>query len=164
MAADEVELDRILSQNPYGTYRTASDIHVPVSFRNECAALSLLKHTCKSMLEAYPRSLAADKSAISSNTLSPFSNERHACIHVKSEKLVLCHYINFAKTALNLARCHDGEFEATVSRLFDEPVHRHVASYCNGVVRQVRHAVPKLLSVESDRRQHKLNLSTPTIV
>ena len=92
------------------------------------------------------------------------SNERHACIHVKSEKLVLCHYINFAKTALNLARCHDGEFEATVSRLFDEPVHRHVASYCNGVVRQVRHAVPKLLSVESDRRQHKLNLSTPTIV
>ena len=164
VAADEVELDRILSQNPYGTYRTASDIHVPVSFRNECAALSLLKHTCKSMLEAYPRSLAADKSAISSNALSPFSNERHACIHVKSEKLVLCHYINFAKTALNLARCHDGEFEATVSRLFDEPVHRHVASYCNGVVRQVRHAVPKLLSVESDRRQHKLNLSTPTIV
>ena len=76
VAADEVELDRILSQNPYGTYRTASDIHVPVSFRNECAALSLLKHTCKSMLEAYPRSLAADKSAISSNTLSPFSNER----------------------------------------------------------------------------------------
>ena len=89
VTADEVDLERILGTNPYGSYRTASDVHFPISLRNECAALSLLKHTCQSMLDAYPRTLTEDFPALAGDDLAPFSNERHARIHARCH-LALC--------------------------------------------------------------------------
>jgi histone-lysine N-methyltransferase SETD3 len=160
-AANERELDHILGQNPYGSYRTASDVHVPVSLRNECAALSLLLHTCETMLDVYPCSLEDDMSTLSSNAAPRFSNKRHACIHVKSEKVVLHHYIHLSKTALDLAHQNDRDFDTAVSRLFACPTRRHAAGYCNGVVRQVRdtpQVAPSATALAS------INLSEPTIV
>lgn len=83
ITADEAELERILGTSAYGSYRTASDVHFPISLRNECAALSLLKHTCQSMLDAYPRALTDDITTLAGNALAPFSNERHARIHAR---------------------------------------------------------------------------------
>jgi len=161
-AANEDELDCILVQNPYGSYRTASDVHVPLSLRNECAALSLLKLTCERMLDAYPRTLKDDIALLESDALAPFSNVRHAHIHVKSEKVVLCHYIRFAKTALDLAHQSNSKFDATLSRLFDSPLHCHVAAYCNSILRQVRAHVRTQKRPPPQSTQ--IDLSTPTIV
>lgn len=153
-AANENELDHILGRNPYGSYRTASDVNIPVSLRNECAALSLLKLTCQTMLDAFPCTLAEDVASLESNTMATFSNERHARIHVKSEKVVLCHYIHFAATALNLAHQGTGEFEANLSRLLESPLNYHVAAYCQSTLWQIR----------SKRSRHPVDLSAPTIV
>lgn len=160
-AANETELDRILAQNPYGSYRTASDVNIPVSLRNECGALSLLKLTCQTMLDAYPRSLADDITSLSGNRMAPFSNERHAHIHVKSEKTVLCHYVHFASTALALARQSGEEFEASLSQLLQTPLRCHVAAYCDSVLRQVRQDSCVKVSLQDFPA---IDLSAPTIV
>lgn len=163
VTANEEELERIISQNPYGSYRTASDINVPISRRNECAALSLLKRTCQRLLNNYPQSLEDDLSALLSSELHSFSNERHARIHVKSEKVILHHYVHFVTTAIDLAYRSNNEFDATLTRLFDSPNQHHVASYCNSVIRQVR--CPGLVSSSiMSGTLAEIDLSTPTIV
>jgi|Transcript_20610 histone-lysine N-methyltransferase SETD3 len=162
MAADEADLDRILGQNPYGSYRTASDVHFPISLRNECEALNLLKHICQSMLDHYPCDLSEDIQALANDHLMPFSNERHARIHVKSEKVVLHHYVRFATTALELTHMRPDDFDASVARLFNSNDHRHVATYSNGILRQVRRIGRVQVNVAKSSSQ--IDLSSPTIV
>mmetsp|Transcript_29878 Transcript_29878/g.92359 ORF Transcript_29878/g.92359 Transcript_29878/m.92359 type:complete len:478 (-) Transcript_29878:128-1561(-) len=161
-AANESELDRILGQNPYGSYRTASDVNIPVSLRNECAALSLLKLTCQTMLSAYPRPLADDISSLACDDMAPFSNERHANIHIKSEKIVLWHFVHFATTALDLAHQSNAEFEASLSQLFEQPPRHHVAGYCNNTLRQVRRDGCEIKV--ASQTFAAIDLSAPTIV
>ncbi|EGB03414.1 hypothetical protein AURANDRAFT_72732 [Aureococcus anophagefferens] len=79
-----------------------------------------------------------DGAALANDHLMPFSNERHARIHVKSEKVVLHHYVRFATTALELTHMRPDDFDASVARLFNSNDHRHVATYSNGILRQVR--------------------------
>lgn len=162
ITANESELDHILGTSPYGSYRTASDVHFPISLRNECAALSLLKHTCQSMLSAYPRTLNDDVTALAGADLAPFSNERHARIHVKSEKVVLSHYIDFTTIALDLADKPLDDFNAALTRLFDIDKDKHLAAYCNGILRQVRRVsrAPPALQGGST----PIDLLAPTIV
>uniref|UniRef100_A0A7S3JSP0 Rubisco LSMT substrate-binding domain-containing protein n=1 Tax=Aureoumbra lagunensis TaxID=44058 RepID=A0A7S3JSP0_9STRA len=164
--ADDDDLERLFGQqNPYGAFRTASDIHFPLSFRNELRVLRLLGQSITNMLNKYPTSLEQDLQDLKGNTLPPFSNQRHAKIHVKSEKVVLRHYIAFAAIALDLARIPLGEhFDQALTDLFDgrwcapspssstnsdawrsafsfQPTRgdcKHVASYCNSVLRQVK--------------------------
>ena len=57
MLATEDELEHILGANPYASYRTASDVHFPVSLRNELAILERLGEITSSMLAQYPRSI-----------------------------------------------------------------------------------------------------------
>ena len=162
VAADEAELDRILGENPYGSYRTASDVHFPISLRNECAALSLLQQTCQNSLDQYPRNLTDDVQALAGDKLMPFSNERHATIHVKSEKLVLHHYVQFATTALEVAQMQPNDFDAALARLFDSNDHRQVAAYSNGILRQVRRI--GRVHPTSYKAASPIDLSAPTIV
>mmetsp|Transcript_7794 Transcript_7794/g.25584 ORF Transcript_7794/g.25584 Transcript_7794/m.25584 type:complete len:568 (+) Transcript_7794:182-1885(+) len=140
--ADDDDLERVLGQNPYGSYRTASDVHFPVSFKNEVRTLRELRALAADLLAKYPTTLDDDKAALATNNdqLPPFSNARHATIHVKSEKEVLHHYLAFAKTALDLAKVPLGDkFDAKLAALFDDGTHfKHVASYCNSVLRQVK--------------------------
>ena len=162
VAADEAELDQILGHTPYGSYRTASDIHFPISLRNECAALVLLKHTCQNALDQYPTNLSDDLKALTSDKLTPFSNQRHATIHVKSEKVVLHHYVHFAATALDLAQMQPNEFDVSLANLIHSNNHHHVAAYSNGTLRQVR----RIERMHPDMRKLSppIDLSTPTIV
>ena len=162
VAADQAELERILGQNPYGSYRTASDVHFPISLRNECAALNILKQTCENMLDCYPSDLSEDVQALASGALMPFSNKRHATIHVKSEKIVLHHYVHFATTALELTNMHSNDFDAAVARLFNSHEHRHVAAYSNGILRQVRRTGRTQQNMT--KASAPIDLSEPTIV
>ena len=138
VVADDDDLERVLGQNPYGSYRTASDVHFAVSFKNECKALKALGDLAYDMLQKYPTSLDDDQKAL--RHLAPFSNARHATIHTLSEKQVLKHYLTFARTALRLANLPlDDAFDSNLADLFDKASeHKHVATYCNSVLRQVK--------------------------
>lgn len=81
---------------------------------------------------------------------------------VKSEKVVLSHYINFVTVALDLANKPTDDFDSALAELFDAEKDKHVAAYCNGILRQVRRngrAQPA-----STRSPKLIDLSTPTIV
>lgn len=174
IVSDEDELERVLGQNPYGSNRTASDLHFPVSLRNEVAALNLLGSICREMLAQYPRSREDDDRALASRSLPPFSNARHAVIHVRSEKIVLQHYIGFATIAKDMAALPLGDgFDSALTQLFDTSAdNRHVASYCNSILRQVKRISPQIpvpstaRDATNDRRcpSGPIDLSTPTIV
>jgi len=154
VVADDDDLERVLGQNPYGSYRTASDVHFPVSFKNEVRALRALLDLARDLTSKYPTTLDQDRAALGrvaesgDLTLPPFSNARHATIHVKSEKEVLAHYTFFADTALELAKIPLGDaFDSRLAALFDDThddtvataaAKKHVASYCNSVLRQVK--------------------------
>ena len=64
----------------------------PHSLRNEKAALTMFMGMINDKLAAYPRSLEEDKVLLAGDSLTPFSNERHAVIQVAGEKEVLEHF------------------------------------------------------------------------
>ncbi|KAJ1451368.1 hypothetical protein M885DRAFT_499616 [Pelagophyceae sp. CCMP2097] len=103
LVADEEDLEHVLGQNPYGSYRTASDVHFPVSLRNECDALEALQGLCAGMLKRYATTLEEDAEVLASSALPAFSNLRHAKIHVHAEKMVIHHYLDLSRTALEMA-------------------------------------------------------------
>lgn len=175
VVADDDDLERVLGQNPYASYRTASDLHFPVSLKNETHALRLLGRIARDMLDKYPTTKDDDDDALANRSLPAFSNARHATIHVRSEKIVLLHYIDFASTALRLAALPLGDdFDHALADLFDQSTdNRHVASYCNSVLRQVKRLSPQIplpntaLDATNDRRRNNaqpIDLSAPTIV
>ena len=81
---------------------------------------------------------------------------------VKSEKVVLSHYIDFATVALKLANTPMDDFDAALTKLFDIDKDKHAAAYCNGILRQVRRSgrAPPTPA----RGATPIDLSTPTIV
>lgn len=172
VVADEPELERVIGQNPYASSRTATDLHSPISLRNETQALQLLGDMCRNLLAKYPTTVEDDTKKL--ETLAPFSNARHAVIHVRSEKIVLNHYVRLSQTAIAMASEPLGEpFDSALSSLFDNKSHdyRHVASYCNSVLRQVKRQSPQIphpnYAPDATRRnsgQSPIDFSAPTIV
>lgn len=81
---------------------------------------------------------------------------------VKSEKVVLSHYIDFTTIALDLADKPLDDFNAALTRLFDIDKDKHLAAYCNGILRQVRRVsrAPPALQGGST----PIDLLAPTIV
>lgn len=81
---------------------TVKDVRTPLSMRNEVEALRLLVRLCEDNLARYPRTLAQDREVLAGDTLTPFSNERHAMIQVAGEKEVLETWMQHAEQSLEL--------------------------------------------------------------
>lgn len=64
----------------------------PITLESELTALSLLARHCEVALEKYPTSRAADLELLGGDTLTPFSNRRHALIVILGEKEILTFY------------------------------------------------------------------------
>ena len=67
-------------------------------------------------LAAYPRSLEEDKVLLAGDSLTPFSNERHAVIQVAGEKEVLEHYKTHCQVALELLSFDVNDDAAYIAR------------------------------------------------
>ena len=91
-AATKEDLKAIVVGGPY-MYRSAKDIRFGLSVGNEIKAMEGLRDMCLELLRAYPATLEEDLRALEGGGLRQYSNERHARIQVKGEKVVLRHYI-----------------------------------------------------------------------
>lgn len=84
-------------------YRSCRDIRHPLSIRNERMSMMNLLQIISVALAKYPTSLAVDKADLLDNRrYPPFSNVRHAKIQVRGEKEVLYHFVQWARTALEV--------------------------------------------------------------
>ena len=84
-------------------YRSCRDIRHPLSLRNERMSMMNLLQIISIALAKYPTSLAVDKAdLLDERRHPPFSNQRHAKIQVRGEKVVLHHFAKWARTALEV--------------------------------------------------------------
>ncbi len=100
--ADQQELNTFLDSS-----RSIRDAQVPRTCRNELKVLQHLKQICDEYLANYPNSFEEDIARLSSSSVEPFSNERHAIIQVKGEKQVLLFYKDFAETGISFLNTFD---------------------------------------------------------
>ena len=138
IVADSNEFLRMFGPQ-INVYKTAGDIHYPVSIRNEKAVLSLLLSIIEKQLSRYPTTFEEDEALLKSNdpTMKPFSNRRHAVIQVKGEKEVLMCYRTLCTKALQIIEADDTTFESTLQNLYKES-NFFVANYCQDVLSRVR--------------------------
>lgn len=113
LAANEDEFAQITGANGRGggaySFRTPTDIRHPVCKRNELAAMALFETILQEHLDAYPDTLEVDREKLAPGRLEPFSNERHAVIHVAGEKVVIHHFLRLARTAREVFEEDDDE-------------------------------------------------------
>mmetsp|Transcript_11752 Transcript_11752/g.31707 ORF Transcript_11752/g.31707 Transcript_11752/m.31707 type:complete len:514 (-) Transcript_11752:898-2439(-) len=113
---------------------TVKDIRFPMSLRNEKAALTMFMGMINDKLAAYPRSLEEDKVLLAGDSLTPFSNERHAVIQVAGEKEVLEHYKTHCQVALELLSFDVNDDAAYIARhreLRDSGCSPWILKYCS---------------------------------
>ena len=121
--------------------RQVKDVNMPISMRNERAALQLFSTMITEKIAAYPRSLAEDIELLSGSKtgpsgarlLAPFSNERHAVIQVAGEKEVLEHYRNHCRQALAALAVpihDDAQYIRTIRGMEAAGVHILTRQYC----------------------------------
>ena len=92
--------------------RSCRDVRHPISLRNERAALRLLLEVVRRHLQRYPTSLSQDESDLQDLLRFPrFSNQRHAKIQVRGEKVVLHHLAEWARTGLGVLAVLEDEVE-----------------------------------------------------
>lgn len=119
-------------------YRSCRDIRHPLSIRNERMSMMNLLQIISVALGKYPTSLAVDKAdLLDERRYPPFSNVRHAKIQVRGEKEVLYHFVQWARTALEVLDVIEeelrdeqqrGSVEVQLGRgviVNDEPPSRH---------------------------------------
>lgn len=119
-------------------YRSCRDIRHPLSIRNERMSMMNLLQIISVALAKYPTSLAVDKAdLLDDRRYPPFSNVRHAKIQVRGEKEVLYHFVQWARTALEVLDVIEqelrdeqqrGSVEVQLGRgviVNDEPPSRH---------------------------------------
>lgn len=93
-------------------YRSCRDIRHPLSLRNERAAMNMLEEIISKALLEYPTTLSQDRvDLLDERALPRFSNKRHAKIQVRGEKEVLCHYMHWARTALEVLEVIEQELK-----------------------------------------------------
>ena len=100
--ADQQEIDLFLDSS-----RSIRDAQIPRTIHNELKALQHLSQICDEYLRNYPSSFEEDVNRLSSPSVEPFSNERHAIIQVKGEKQVLLFYRDFAETGISFLNITD---------------------------------------------------------
>jgi histone-lysine N-methyltransferase SETD3 len=103
LAANEDEFAQITGTNGRNSsaysFRTPTDIRHPVGRRNEIAALELFETLLQEHLDAYPNTMLEDEARLQPGVLEPFSNERHAVIHVHGEKVVIAYFMRLTRVA-----------------------------------------------------------------
>jgi histone-lysine N-methyltransferase SETD3 len=133
------------------------DAHAPICIANELRAMRLLRQIVDEYLDAYPMAYEDDCRRLASTDapVAPFSNERHALIHVKGEKEVLLFYRDFAEVACRMLEMRDDDAafdrELTEMRAKRHPV---VQQYLTGALTRLR----------SEERQRKDKYLRPTAV
>lgn len=91
-------------------HRTCRDIRHPLTIRNERASMIYLLQNLSSTLAKYPTTLTQDQADLLDERAYPrLSNKRHAKIQVRGEKEVVHHYIQWARTALEVLDVIDQE-------------------------------------------------------
>ena len=136
IVADGKDMDQIFSSS--GSYKAIRDAQIAVNIVNELKALELLKSTCENLLNAYPATLLDDERKLRSQDIAPFSNQRHAIIQVKGEKIVLHHYIDLATTAIDLIKAPDNKvFEDMMSDIKNTK-NSLLIQYCRTTIGRLR--------------------------
>jgi len=116
IVANEEEFEALLVNQPFA-YRTIKNVSRPISIENERKAMELFLNMLTAIERAFPRTLEEDAEALRHGNLAPFSNERHALIQVKGEKVVLRFFQDFTSTCI---RALSGEMEQLCEHLYDQ--------------------------------------------
>ena len=143
-------------------YRSVKDAQTPISCMNELRAMRLLRLVVDEYLSAYPATYEDDCKRLASvdAPIVPFSNERHALIHVKGEKEVLLFYRDFAETACHLLEIRDDAmFERELAEIRPKK-HLVIQQYLTSVASRLRSDDRQ----RREMRQKNVDYSRPTVV
>ena len=105
---------------------------------NEIRVMKHLRNLIEQYLSEYPTTYEEDCAALASNTVEPFSNERHVIIQVKGEKEVLLFYKDFAETALKLLEMKDQVTYSEALEEVRETKHPFLQQYCRNTISRLR--------------------------
>jgi histone-lysine N-methyltransferase SETD3 len=158
--ADKEDFDLLVTCSGSNIYRSIRDAQVSVSVRNELKVLSTLADMCDSYLDKYPSTFEEDCKALASDSLPPFSNEKHALIQVRGEKEVLRFYKDFAVTAISLLQTTDlHQFDSLLEQV-KVTKHSVFYQYCQSTINRLQQDEIRRAEI----RGRNYDLSRPTVV
>ncbi|KAL0585553.1 hypothetical protein ABG067_004694 [Albugo candida] len=112
----------VATEYEFSSMKMRSPAHAspPISFKNEIAALNLLKMLAETQLNQYPTTLEEDQAILNSKEYPLYSNRIQALFFIRGEKQVCMHYKRLAEKVVPLFRLTMKEMKETEQQNFDD--------------------------------------------
>nr|CCA18289.1 conserved hypothetical protein [Albugo laibachii Nc14]CCA18437.1 conserved hypothetical protein [Albugo laibachii Nc14] len=110
------------TEDEFSSMKMRSPAHAspPISFRNEIAALNLLKQLMDTQLDQYPTSLDEGEAILKSKEYPLYSNRIQALFFIRGEKQVCMHYKHLAEKVVPLFSLTMKEMKESEQQYFDD--------------------------------------------